>query len=276
MKKTMLCLLLILCVMLLCACGEKETYPMAVSNPVTTQSLYSSEALVLDVPEEEEEETDWDSSDYDPGAEEGVWDASYDDGWTDTYETAAPTIHAERAGATPLVLDPIDKPTPTPLPALTFEYVTYEAEKLHLSFEAPSGWLVDDSDASAYILINPDNRTDFAASVTIRVTQLSSNYSKNDLKKEVIGMQSTVRSSVSFSKFDASNTAERSFLGTTGVYANYSGTLADDGVQIGGRMIAVCVNKNLYTVHVSFPLGYRDTYVDKVYDQIRHTIKITQ
>ena len=61
------------------------------------------------------------------------------------------------AGASPVVIDPIDKPTPTPLPPITFAYQTYNATKLHLSFDAPAGWIVDDSASDTYILTQPAN-----------------------------------------------------------------------------------------------------------------------
>lgn len=273
MKKTALCLMLCLCVVLLCSCGEKEEYPMVNAAPITTQSLFGSTDETPDEPDQVL--LDWDNTDYDPSSEDGsgVWDDNLID--MDETTTPVPTVKAESAGATPIVIDPIDKPTPTPLPSLSFTYAVYNAPKLHLQFEAPAGWIVDDSENDTYILTNPDMNVDFAASVTIRVTQLSGNYSKNELKKEVQGMQSTVRSSVNFRYFDSSNTAERTFLGANGVYANYNGTL-ENGIQVAGRVHAVCVNKNLYTIHVSYPMGYRETYVSNVYDKIRHTIKITE
>lgn len=64
-------------------------------------------------------------------------------------------------------------------------------------------------------------------------------------------------------------------LDKAGVYANYTGTLSD-GTKIAGRVQATCLNKVLYTVHITYPQGYKDTYVDKVYSKMRSTIKITQ
>ena len=52
-------------------------------------------------------------------------------------------------------------------------------------------------------------------------------------------------------------------------------------MRIRGRVHATCVEKVLYTVHLTAPADYWDLtgdgdYKDGVYDQLRHTIKITK
>ena len=78
-----------------------------------------------------------------------------------------------------------------------------------------------------------------------------------------------------FSKYSPSNTATRKglFMGATVVYANYSGTLTD-GTEIAGRLAAFYKNAVLYTVHLTYPKAYTDTYKDKVYDHLRDTLKL--
>ena len=186
--------------------------------------------------------------------------------------TSAPTIQSDYAGATPVVIDPIDKPTPTPLPPITFTYATYEASALHLTFDAPAGWLADDTQPDSYTLTNPDPSADYAANLIIRMVPVNKNYSKSDLTKEIRGMLDTIKSS-GFKTFSPSNTASRTFLNSDGIYANYSGTNSD-GVQVAGRVIASCVDKNLYVLHVSYPKGYTDTYVEGVFNKFRHTAKL--
>ena len=78
-----------------------------------------------------------------------------------------------------------------------------------------------------------------------------------------------------YPKFSPSNTATRKglFLGATGVYANYTATL-DGNLEIAGRIAAVYKNNVLYTVHLTYPAGYTDTYKTNVYDKLRDTLKI--
>jgi len=186
--------------------------------------------------------------------------------------TVAPVIQSEYAGATPVIIDPIDKPTPTPLPVLSFSFVTYEAASLHLTFEGPSGWTVDDTIADTYRLTNPDPSMDYAATLVVRAVPVNKAYSKSELTREVKGMLDTLASG-QMTSFEPSNTAERSFLGTTGVYANYTATDAETGAKVAGRLIVACVDKTLYTLHMSCPRGYRDFYVTNVYDKFRHSVK---
>ena len=273
-KKRVICLVLALSALLvMSACQKKETFPttaqptaVPTAEPQDQQNIFGDTPVPQDI--------DFDDGSYDPtqeegGGEEDLFDAQpVSDG-----PTAAPTMQSEYAGATPVLIDPIDKPTPTPLPPLSFTYTAYEAPSLHLTFEGPAGWIVDDSEPDTYKLTNPDTSMDYAAFLSIRTVPVSKNYSKNELIKEVKGTLDTFGSD-GFKKFDRSNTAARTFLNTDAIYANYSGTMLD-GTKVAGRVIIACSNKTLYVLHVSYPQGYTKTYVDNVYDKFRHTVKLT-
>ena len=271
-KKRILCLVLVLCAILLTGCQQKETFPnqpqaAATEAPAVqaeSQSLFQNATVTSQ---------NYDDGTYDPASEEGG-DEEDLDGFENgmlSAESPAPTMNSEYAGATPVLIDPIDKPTPTPLPALTFTYEKYEAKALGLTFEAPSGWLPDDSQPDTYTLTNPNPAMDYAAQLSIRLVPVSKNYTKNELIKEVKGTLDTLGSD-GFKKFDRSNTAGRKFMNADAIYANYTGTLTS-GVKVAGRIIIACSNKTLYILHVSYPQGYTKTYVEGVYDKFRHTVK---
>ena len=188
--------------------------------------------------------------------------------------TPIPVISGQYSGATPVVIDPIDKPTPTPLPALSFTYQTYTASNLNLTFEGPAGWVVDTSEANSYKIQSPDWATGYAAPLVIRANSTSIEYTTDSLTTEVKSMLTNLRNA-NYPKFSPSNTATRKglFLGATGVYANYTATL-DGNLQIAGRIAAVYKNNVLYTVHLTYPAGYTDTYKTNVYDKLRDTLKI--
>ena len=268
-KKRILCLVLVLCAALvMTACKQKETFPTTPQQPETAEPQ-SEQNIFGETPMPQE--IDFDDGSYDPTQEEGgdeeeVIAAAYAE-----EPTTAPTMQSEYAGATPVLIDPIDKPTPTPLPPLTFTYDKYEAKALGLTFEAPAGWLPDDSQPDTYTLTNPDPSMDYAAQLSIRLVPVNKNYNKNELVKEVKGTLDTLGSD-GFKKFERSNTAGRKFMNTDAVYANYSGTTTDN-VKVAGRIIIACSNKTLYILHVSYPQGYTKTYVDNVYDKFRHTVK---
>ncbi len=275
MKKLILALTLLMCLCLLTACqsGTQQRYDVKSSNGGTTAQTQQSTAA--QTPAEEDN--------YDPLAEE-------DDYWTAVTQvpprataTPAPTIRSEYAGATPVVIDPIDKPTPTPVPPLDFAYQVYDATKLGISFEGPVGWLKDDSASDTFIIQNPATGVDYYATLTIRAEKVNSNYSTSQLEQVVKNMLDAIGSGsfamdggmASFDEYDPSSTASRPLMGQKGIYGNYTGTLST-GAKIAGRVQAACVDKVLYTIHITYPYAYRDTYIDKVFHHLRDTIKVTR
>ena len=271
MKKRIVCLVLVLCAALvMTACQQKETFP---TTPQEEKTAVPDEQNIFGETAVPPTNDDFDTNGYNPAQEKGGDEEEVPDPTSAETETAAPTIQSAYAGATPVLIDPIDKPTATPLPTLTFTYAKYEASALKLSFEAPAGWLPDDSVPDTYTLTNPDPSMDYAAFLSIRVVPVSKNYTKNDLIKEVKNTLDTLGSN-GFKKFDRSNTAGRKFMNSDAIYANYTGTLTS-GVKVAGRLIIACTNKTLYILHVSYPQGYTKTYVDGVYDKFRHSVKST-
>ena len=274
-KKRLLCLVLVLCAAVLTACQQKEVFDTL--TPEQRNAGKATEASSQDLfgntvvgPQ------DYDDGSYDPSSEEGGdWEnvSESNSAAAAAAATAPPVIQSEYAGATPALIDPIDKPTPTPLPTLSFSYTTYEAHSLHLSFEGPSGWTVDDTIADTYKLTNPDSSMDYAAMLTVRAVPVNKQYTKSELTKEVKGMLDTLSGGGELTGFSPSNTAERTFLGTTGVYANYKAVVKETGAEIAGRIVVACVDKTLYSLHVSYPRGYTEFYVTNVYDKFRHSVK---
>ena len=190
--------------------------------------------------------------------------------------TAAPTMNSVYAGASPVVIDPIDKPTPSPVPALTFEaYTVYDATNLGLSFEAPVGWTEDDSVSGSYTITNPDRSCTYQAFMTISVTTVSSTYNKTQLTSAVKTMLNNVKASLDCTAWSPSSTADRTLLDATGVYANYTATLTG-GIKIAGRVQVACIGTKLYMVHISYPADYAETYKTGVYNRMRNTIKLTK
>ncbi len=273
-KKRILCLVLVCCALLtMTACQQKEKFPTSPQQPDTgateTEAQEDPQNIFGETPLPEE--PDYDDGSYNPADEEGGDDEELISSVLNAAQpTAAPTMQSEYAGATPVLIDPIDKPTPTPLPPLTFSYQKYEATALHLTFEAPAGWEVDDSQSDTYTLTNMMADMDYAATLSIKLVPVSKNYSKNELIKEVKSTLDKLGSE-GFKKFERSNTAGRKFMNTDAIYANYTGTL-ESGVKIAGRMIIACSEKTLYILHCSYPQGYTKTYVDNVYDKFRHTV----
>lgn len=269
-KRLMLVLMLILCAMLLASCGEGKKYDVMTSQNGGNQQTQQNMGAQANTGENEpaadntKDDVDWTEADL-PDQEVPT-------------DTPAPTVRSEYAGATPVVIDPIDKPTPTAVPRLTVSTITYDATKLGLSFEGPAGWEKDDSSATAFIIQNPNPRMDYRATLTLQATKVSSEYTEAELKTVVNGMLDSIGADAQVEEFSPSQTAGRTLLGKNGIYANYTAVLLVDGkeVQAAGRVHAVCVGKVLYTVHLTAPRAQWEDYKDLVYDKLRETLSITK
>ncbi len=209
------------------------------------------------------------------GEEDTQDDGVYDGGDTVVYgqADAAATVYPY-AGSSPVPLDPIDAPTPTPRPTLTFTYVQYDIAKLGLSFQGPAGWVPDDSVDGLYTLTEPEDQIKEGqlGVVTLSAAVVSNNYSESELVTEIKQRLDTI-SATNFTEWKPSYTATRYLMGSKGVYANYSGTMTD-GTQVGGRIHAVCLDKVLYCIQVTYPLNYKDDYLN-IFAKLRETVKRT-
>ena len=290
MKRKILALLICLCVLLLAGCQKKEQQRFdyfgnmegqqggQISQPNVPQENHQPPEIPQPEGNAPNQDIDFDSGDYDPSSEEGLGGDDVLMGLLDAVEptiqlTPAPTVHSQYAGATPVWIAPIDMPTATVVPPLTFTYQTYEATNLGLTFEGPMGWVVEDSLSDSYIIYNPDPTMSYRATMTLVATHVTEQYEESDLTKAVKNMLSNIRAS-GVSDWSPSNTAPRTLLGYPGVYANYTGTL--EGTEVAGRVHMTYANSTLFTLHVTYPRVYSDTYKEGVYDKVRNTLKIVQ
>lgn len=281
--KLMLCLCL--AALTLCGCsGNREQNPVVfdtatqylgpTETPTPTPEPYVPDASgstdnsifsqnPYDVPS--------DFTEADALREEGVIDTGISEGSSgyESYASAEDTVYPY-SGSTPIPLDPVDMPSPTPRPEITFTYVAYSA--LGLTFEAPVGWVTDETMSDVIILSEPPEqiKDNQLCSLTISAVPVNNNYTERNLKTEVTQRLSTL-SSINFVEWKPSLTATRHLLGSLGVYANYSGTLAD-GTKVGGRIHYSCVDNKLYGVEIVFPLEYKEDFLN-VFSKVRETIK---
>ena len=284
LRKKTICLALVLCcALVLTACAQQATYPNQPKQDSASQSSTEQQPVTgqADMSAASEaapaQQINFNDGSYNPASEEGGQSEQIGDTAQNAPAvTNAPMMQSEFAGATPVKIDPVDKPTPTPLPKITFSYTTYNAPNLHLTFEGPAGWIADDLAADTYILTNPDPSMDYEAKAEIRTIAAGKDYTQKELVKEAKAQAEALQGTGSFQSFSTSDTATRTFINGNGVYIAYKGTL-NDGQETGvaGRIIVNTVNKVLYVLHVSYPRGLADTFADGVYNKIRHSMKLT-
>ena len=262
-RKIALALLLCALALALSGCASEQLFPEVTAVPPG----YGMPTPTVEPADE------WQG--YDPSSEEEGDVPFYEDITPNPAAEATVTAQYSYAGSTPMPLDPIDMPTPTPRRELAFTYQTYEATELGLKFEGPAGWEVTESTSDTFTLTEPadQQKDNFTAFMTIRATGVSSQYNTTELKQEVLGMLETI-GSTNYSPWEPSNTAARTLLDHDGIYANYAGTLPD-GTRVRGRVHVTCINKVLYSVHVAHPAGYNTDYLNN-FGKLRDTITITR
>ena len=125
-------------------------------------------------------------------------------------------------GSTPIPLEPIDAPTPTPQAALNFTYITYSPASVGVTFEAPAGWVADDTYSEVFTLTEPESqmKNGQLGIINIYAVPVNSSYSESELVTEIKQRLNTI-GSLNFTEWRPSLTATRYLMGSLGVYANY-------------------------------------------------------
>lgn len=271
MKKGLLCVFtLMLAAVLLTACGEKDNgknagdiasydpnsfMPSAVATEVNVVGRAIENAGTQDQPDL------W-NGDYDPAWEEDDSDPFWD-GAVDEYGNPA------QIGATAIPLSPIDKPTPTPRPALAFSYAKGELAQLGLSFEYPQDWIVEEG--HDFVTISDTRiRDGYRARVEVTVEAAPSSMKKADIKAKVESRLDQLHFDEGCSEWSTNAVSERQLMGKDGFYATFHGNTSNGEVK--GRVhIGLCDGKLITIIYVC-PASYVNDYVN-VYYKVRDTMK---
>lgn len=247
-----------------------ETYDQGVTDPSAGDAGYSDGGNSIFSANPYDVGADF--SETDPLSEEGYIDplAGGDSGMSGLMAQATGTVYPY-AGSTPIPLNPVDMPSPTPRPELNFTYAVYTAGSLGVSFESPSGWQADDSQTDIFTITEPESQMHNGQQciITISATPVNNNYSERELTSHVTQRLKDI-GAVNFVEWNPSLTATRYLMGSQGVYANYSGTLAN-GIELAGRIQYACIENRLYGIEMVYPREYREDYL-KVFAQIRETM----
>lgn len=260
MKKAMLLVFLLLAAVLLVGCAAQETnFPDASAN-------WQKDPLTV-MPTDAPVQLQDDAAGYDPLAEEDgqtyVAGALYDEYGNTLY-----------AGATPIPLDPIDLPTPTPRPSLDFTYGAATAENLKLSFEAPVGWVMDSTSPDMIVLTDLQTYDNFNATMTVKISSVASDYKLSDVKAEVKSVLAEL-GQYNYTTWETTELASRTLLKKDGYYANYRGEYYDGTIVRGRVMVALLDNNQIITLHMAAPGWYNESYM-KVVAHFRDTLQQMQ
>jgi len=285
-----LALCLLLAALTLCACGAKESpedFPditQAIGPTATPTAVPAPEVQAEPQTQPQDDgsalggESIFSANPYDVDisgltagdilSEEGYSDPEFDQPLSAVLPQG--TVYPY-AGSTPIPINPVDMPSPTPRPDLSYTYSTYIASTVGVTFEGPVNWAVDESQPYMFILSEPANQIKEGQQcvITLSAEPVSSNYDQRDLKTHVNQRLDTLYSS-DYTDWSPSYTATRYMMGSEGVYANYSAKTYN-GIEVGGRIQYVCINNVLYGLEIVFPQGYKDDFID-VFGEVRTTM----
>ncbi|NLX83791.1 MAG: hypothetical protein GXZ04_08300 [Clostridiales bacterium] len=264
MKKVSLILLLVLTVVLLAGCQpQKDALPA--EQPGVEEQPAGSQQSPLDLVGQTEVEGLPEG--YDPSEEES-------EGLPIVEGEFSKEGIAMHAGATAIPLDPVDMPSPTKRPDLTFTFASYTASKLGITFESVAGYIVDDSQADVYVLTEPieQQKDNYSVVFTFSKSAVNTGYTLNNLKADLKTFAADL-GKVNYQKWSVSNIAERTLLGKPGCYVTYRGVQYDGTIVRGRVHMAILDNNRVLAIHYTGPGEYNMDYSNNVFTRIRSTLK---
>ncbi len=180
--------------------------------------------------------------------------------------------------ATPVAIDPIDKPTPTPEPTPKFVYETYENAAMGVSFSIPYTWLLNPNTNQTTTLqfvepksemMEPDG---YQTRLTIEKVNTGLTQTADDARERLETTLTQLEST--FTSFTPYTIASRSIGDAKGYYCYYKAEY-NDGTktyQMRGRIIVVAHEKALYQVRITAPQNWY-SYYEHVFRNVCNTLK---
>lgn len=180
--------------------------------------------------------------------------------------------------ATPVAIDPIDKPTPTPEPTPKFVYETYENTAMGVSFSIPYTWLLNpntNQDTTVQFvepkseMMEPDG---YQTRLTIEKVNTGLTQTADDARERLETTLTQLEST--FTSFTPYTIASRSIGDAKGYYCYYKAEY-NDGTktyQMRGRIIVVAHEKALYQVRITAPQNWY-SYYEHVFRNVCNTLK---
>lgn len=295
-------LAIMLCLLLgLAACtgpGDDEPTPTPVPliTPAPLEDTAEPEETAAPEEEEESEPIATEAADDDPAAtDEGADDPSEpaDDDMTRDGEPSDVTDLADEGGEeepttlaaaadenvivitpgpdeTPILVDPIDKPTIEPA---VLAYKNYSFDSLKISFDVPMLWSMYKPGESSVQFIEPEESAvnGYRAQLTVVGYGYGAEQNAADADVKLREIMEVELAGMSWENYKFNgDTASASMAGGKGYYAYF--TADYNGVGLRGRVMVIAKGASLYQVRISSVRERYSAYED-IYRQVRNTWK---
>lgn len=275
MKKISLIIFILIAALLLSSCGKNNNVDNNANLPANESESQQMQKSPLDVDNTNVENETPSMPDIPANIPENYDPSSEEDTHVENQNSSSASVSSNRAGATAVVIDPVDLPTATPRPPLTFSYSKYVASNIGISFESVAGYSVDESQAGLYVLTEPVElaKDNVQVQIILQVNSVDSNYKLANLKRD---LQEKVKQigSVNYETWKPTGVSSRTLLGKSGFYQDFRG-VAYDGTIVRGRVHVALIDGNVLTLQYICPGWYNSDYT-KVYSHIRDTMKIAR
>ena len=190
------------------------------------------------------------------------------------------TLQLDNQLATPVAVDPIDKPTPTPAPTPDYMYDTYTSSSMGISFSIPYSWLLNPSTNQETTLqfvepksemMEPDG---YQTRLTIERFSAGLSQTAADARTRLESVLTELEGM--FTTFKANDIATASIGGASGYYCYYRATYNDGTKEYSmrGRVAVVAHDIELIQSRLTTPINLF-SYFNHVYRQLRATFKFT-
>ena len=180
--------------------------------------------------------------------------------------------------ATPVAIDPIDKPTPTPAPTPNYAYETYTNDMMAISFDIPYTWLLNPAtnQETTIQFVEPNSeRMDvdgYQTRLTVEKFSAGLSQTASDARTRLESVITELGGM--FTTFKTGEIASASIGGANGYYCYYSATYNDvtKDYSMRGRLVVVAHDKDLFQVRLTAPSAWY-SYYNHVYRQLRSSFK---
>ena len=197
----------------------------------------------------------------------------------DTQANAADAgMTVSNPAATPIPIDPIDKPTPTPAPTPNYMYTEYRNERMGISFSIPYTWLLNPStnQDTTVQFVEPKaemmDENGYQTRITIEKVNRGYSQTAADARSYLETTLDTLGSA--FSSFIPGNIASASLGKANGAYCYYKAEYNDGSktYTMNGRIMIVAQGNALYQIRLTAPRAWY-SYYEYAFRKARQTFK---
>ncbi len=197
---------------------------------------------------------------------------------SETFTVDFSSLFPDNPAATPVSVDPIDKPTPTPMPTPDYVYKVYENPNMGISFSIPITWLLNPNtnQSSTVQFVEPQSemmdQNGYQTRLTIEQVNMGVPQTVSDARSRLESVLEEM--ATNFTSFVPGSIASATLGGAKGSYCYYKAEYNDGNKTyvMNGRITIVANNNSLYQMRITAPRAWY-SYYENVFRRARSSWK---